>query len=295
MVNRLQEQGKVKIGFIGAGKVGFTLGKFLALNGMCISGYCSRSMESARSAARFVGGECFLLPSELVHASDIVFLTVPDDALHPVYGQIRDLDLRGKILCHCSGSLSAAEIFSDLAEKGASCCSVHPLFPVNNPRESYRTVGSAVFCLEGDEPALGTCRRMLEDAGVRVRLIEPRFKTLYHAACVFSSNCLCALVNTSCELLARCGFDRDDARESLAPLIRSSMERLSTAGPAAALTGPVERGDAATIRKHLQVLPEEDRELYRQLGMALVKLAREKHPDKTYTEVLDVLCGTEKN
>ena len=88
-----ESQNGIRIGFVGAGKVGFSMGKFFALGGLNVSGYFSRSVQSAREAADFTGSSCFESLGELVAASDAVFITVPDGAITRVYEQLCAYDL----------------------------------------------------------------------------------------------------------------------------------------------------------------------------------------------------------
>ena len=77
----------MKIGFIGAGKVGFSLGRYFAENGIFITGYYSKELQSATEAARFTKSRTYDNMAELVGDSDVIFLTVPDSAIKEVYDQ----------------------------------------------------------------------------------------------------------------------------------------------------------------------------------------------------------------
>ncbi len=112
----------MKIGFFGAGKVGFSLGKYFSDNGLSVTGYYNRNKESALEAANFTGTKCFDSPEELINESDCIFLTVSDGAIKSVYDSIKSPMLSGKMLCHCSGSLSAEEAFPDIESFGACSC-----------------------------------------------------------------------------------------------------------------------------------------------------------------------------
>ena len=93
-------------------------------------------------------------------------------------------------------------------------------------------------------------------------------------------NLMCALVQESVALLRGCGFSQREALDALAPLMRANLAHLLQVGPQQALTGPVERGDTATVAKHLACLTGEDaRQVYRGASRMLVELARNKHPD----------------
>ena len=169
----------MKIGFIGAGKVGFTLGKYFAVNGMKLSGYCSSSEASAREAADFTGSVYYKTADELIEASDVIFLTVPDGAIKEVYLSLPHDKLKGKQLCHCSGALSSKDAFPGINEYGAEGTSIHPLFPVSSKYDSYKVICSAFFCIEGD--CAEEWSRIFSDMGNPVRIIDSGIKIKYLA------------------------------------------------------------------------------------------------------------------
>ena len=280
----------VRIGFIGAGKVGFSMGKFFAQGGLTVSGYYSRSSQSAREAAAFTNSTCFQTLADVVAASDALFITVPDGAIAGVYQQLRAYDLSGKQICHCSGSLSAAEVFPDLAEAGATGYSLHPLFPVSSKTESYKELPGAFFCIEGSAEHLDEWKQRIEALGPEAQVIPGAAKKRYHAACVMSSNLVCALVQQSLDMLVSCGFDEDTALSAITPLVRANMDHIIEHGPIEALTGPIERNDVTTVAAHLRCFERAaERELYRSASRKLVEVARRRHPEADYTHMLETL------
>lgn len=282
------------IGFIGAGKVGFSLGKLFEASGIHVTGYYSRHVEDAREAAEFTGSTVFYDLETVVEKSNIIFITVPDGEIGRVYTQLADYDLQNKQICHCSGSLTAAEVFPDLAGRGAYGYSIHPLFPVSSRYESYRDLAGAFFCLEGDEKYLSEWEQRLRSIAAGVRIIANNDKVKYHAACVVSSNLVCALWGESLRLLSECGFTEEEAGIALAPLATANLNRLIEVGPAQALTGPLERADVGTIEKHLECFETNtEREMYRTLSLLLLREAKEKNPNRDYAKVNDVLGGIE--
>lgn len=278
----------MNIGFIGAGKVGFSLGKYLSVNGIGLSGYYSRNLRSAEEAAEFTGSKTFSTPGELIRESTVIFITVPDGAITDVFNNIRELGISGKLICHCSGALSAGEAFTDIASTGAYGLSVHPLFPVSSKYDSYKELRNAFFCLEGDRA--DEWRDILTSLGNPVRIIDGSVKVRYHAACTISSNLVCALVAESVSLLKECGFTADEALQALRPLAMSNMSKVFEAGPVSALTGPVERNDVLTVSKHLKCFgTDEERELYTAVSRKLTEVASEKHPETDYSELRKLL------
>ena len=277
-----------KIGFIGAGKVGFTLGKYFSMNGIALSGYFSRSESSAKEAAAFTCSQYFTETDKLIAESSVIFLTVPDGAINDTYASLHRELLNGKQLCHCSGALSAEEAFPEIAKYGAKGTSVHPLFPISSRTVSYKELGSAFFCIEGD--CADEWSRILSDLGNPVRIISSSVKSRYHAACSIASNLVCGLIRESAELLETCGFSEKEALEALRPLAMSNIRRVFEVGPTAALTGPVERNDAATVKKHISCLNGEiNTELYRAVSRKLTEMAQERHPESDHTEMTNIL------
>ena len=280
----------MKIGFIGAGKAGLCLGNFFVQGGVQVTGYWSRHRESAQEAALLTGTKQYDTPEALVQDSDALFLTVPDAAISAVFAQLRALPISEKQICHCSGAMTAGEAFPGIGQTGAYGYSIHPLFPISSKYEAPGNLAGAFFCLEGDGPHLAHWQALLGSLGPEVRVIPAEAKVRYHAACAISSNLMCALLQQSLELLETCGFSGPDALRALAPLMRSNLDHLLRDGPVAALTGPVERGDATTVERHLTCFSDDDaRALYRAASNKLVQLARRKHPDRDFLRLEELL------
>lgn len=271
----------MRTGFIGAGKVGTSLGKLFSENGIRVIGYYSRHIESAREASLFTNTLCYDDTEKLIQDSDTIFLTVPDGVIAEVFQSIRKFDIGGKVIAHCSGSLSAQEAFQGIEETGARGISVHPLFPVSDRFSVWQELTDAFFCLEGDEEKVKCWDEMLISAGLKVKRLLPGTKVTYHAACAVVSNLVCALAAESLKLMHRSGFTQEEALLALAPLMRSNLEHILESGPAAALTGPVERNDISTVEKHLRCFDSKnERMIYALLSQELVLLAKERHPER---------------
>lgn len=274
----------MRAGFIGAGKVGFTLGKYLAEKGVCVTGYYSRSSASAEEAADFTKTRYYEDIASITEDSDTLFITVPDGAIGDVWDDMRNLPIENKNICHCSGSISSTAFF-DAPDKGAYRYSIHPLYAISSKYESYQSLANAHFTIEGSPENLGKIKGLFSGLGNQVTVIEAESKQRYHAAAVMVSNQIAALIDVGAELLTGCGFTRKDAEEALSPLILGNVQAVCQAGPEKALTGPVERCDTATVAGHLAVLPQPAGELYRLLSQRLVEIAKRKHPDRNFDEL----------
>lgn len=283
----------MKTGFIGAGKVGCSLGKYLCTHGVKVAGYYDRDTEAASDAAQFTKTTRYDTAETLAADCDVLFITVPDGLIRPVFLNLMKgceaaprSTLEGKFLCHCSGSLSSREVFQGIEAAGAFGYSVHPLFAVSDRHETWRELDGAFFSLEGDPAHIDDMSAFLAKAGLTFQIIDPSSKTKYHLAAVYASNLICGLIGEAGQLLQECGFGEEDALRALTPLIAGNVEHALEVGPVRALTGPVERGDVTTLRKHLSVCESsEDAQLYRLLSKKLVRLAKEKHPERDYTEL----------
>lgn len=274
----------MKIGFIGAGKVGFCLGKYFSEHNFEVTGYYSRNPHSALQAAEFTGTMSFNDIDSIVEASDTLFLTVPDGTLPEIWDCIGKLSIRNKIICHCSGSLSSA-VFSNIDNHNAYGYSIHPLFGINDRFNSHKELKHALFTLEGSEGRLYEMQMLLKQLGNPVQVILPENKARYHCAAVFASNLVIALAQTGIELLKGCGFDERSAGLALSPLMAGNIENIVRQGTIQALTGPVERGDVETVARNLSCLSGSDRQIYLLLSQKLLALAKQKKPGYSYIEL----------
>lgn len=280
----------MKVGFIGAGKAGCSLGKYLRLHGTEVSGYYSKHDVSAKQAAEFTQTRAFDSLEQIVQMSDFLWLTTPDDQIALVWEDLRKLPLAKKCMGHCSGSLSS-EVFDGRHGSSVYGCSIHPLAAFCDKEHSYQALADAVFTVEGDTAVVDNIRQWLEQMGNRVQVIGTEKKSLYHCAAVTVSNHVAALFQSGVDMLVACGFDRIQAAEALGPLLRNNGNNLIAKGLPEALTGPVERGDRGTILAHLEQLPEPDASLYRKLSARLLPVAQAKHPERDYTDLQSMMEG----
>ena len=285
----------MKIGFIGAGRVGTSLGTYLIENGQCVTGYYSRSSDSAASAAAFTDTKAYDDIAMLINDSDVIFITVPDSVITQVYRQLAGYGINGKVLCHCSGAMTADEAFPEISSYGAAGLSIHPALAVSSRTESYKELAGAFFCIEGDEKNCDIWRDLLSSMGNTVKLIDSGSKTKYHAACSIASNLVCMLIDESVGLLGECGFSEEEALSALRPLASANMEKVLSAGAVKALTGPVERNDTGTVEKHINCISDKvSRDMYKAAALRLVQTAGRKNPGTDYSAMTEMLSRKEE-
>lgn len=279
----------MNIGIIGAGKVGVSVGRYLKDNNIQISGFYDIDSDNAAFAAQFTQTDCFSDLEELVKVSDTLFITTPDNVIGSVWDCIKNnMSVQNKIVCHFSGALSS-DVFTDSQSTGAGVCSVHPMLAFSDKLTSYRIPANTFFAIEGEETAVSAVKSLFESLGNTVCRIEKSKKSLYHTAASVLSNEIVALIDMGYSLLEQCGFSRDDAVGATRNLVSGNVKSVLENGCVNALTGPVERNDLQTVKKHVESLQGEDRQIYILLAKRLVKLAKEKNEDRDYGEMSEFL------
>lgn len=279
----------MNIGIIGAGKVGVSVGRYLKDNNIQISGFYDINSDNAAFAAQFTQTDCFSDLEELVKLSDTLFITTPDGVIGSVWDCIRNnMSVKNKIVCHFSGALSS-DVFTDSQSTGAGVCSIHPMLAFSDKLTSYRIPANTFFAVEGDETAVSALKSLFESLGNTVCRIDKSKKSLYHTAASVLSNELVALLDMGYSLLEQCGFSRDDAVKATQNLVSGNVKSVLENGCVNALTGPVERNDLQTVKKHVENLQGEDRQIYILLAKRLVKLAKAKNEDRDYRDLSEFL------
>ena len=282
----------MEIGIVGAGRVGCSIGKYLKEHGAAVAGYYSKSRESVEFAATFTNTAAFPSLGELVEAVSMIFITTPDDEIRPVWEKIAGQPIRGKIICHFSGSLSS-DVFLNREKRGFYACSFHPMYAFSDKFTSYKQLNQVMFTAEGDKEALAELCPLLERLGNPVFVIKGKKKERYHAAASLISNMMIGLYQMGIDMLVDCGFSETEARSLVKPLVEGNIQHLLGTSPEQALTGPIERGDVETIKKHLAQLTDREHQVYIGLGRTLTEVAERKNPHKDYAVIEELLRADE--
>ena len=280
----------MNIGFIGAGKVGVSLGKYFTINKLTVVGYYSEFSKCALEAAEFTNSKAFSSMEDLICVCNVIFITTPDDTIPIIWDKIQHLNLKDKILCHTSGSLSS-EVFKNISNCSAYGYSIHPMYAFSDKFNSYKNLKTACFSIEGDFKHLHSLKELFEGFGNKVIVINKDNKALYHLASVTVSNLVLSLINVGCGYLSNCGLNENEALGALMPLIQNNIDNLKLKDFSSALTGPIDRNDLGTVEKHLLVIPEEHEDVYKTLSLNLAKISKEKHINKNYSNLEKLLGG----
>lgn len=276
---------QAQIGFIGAGRVGTALGKYLSMHKLSISGYYSRRESSARESAEIVGTRYFLEVSDLIKESNLLFLTVSDHQIETVWNQIKTIVPQEMVICHCSGVYSS-QIFSE----NVFAYSIHPLCAISQKEDSWQLLKKSVFTIEGHAKYFDEIVQTFQGFGNIVCTISAKDKFKYHCAAVMASNQIIALLSMAESLLVECGFEQEIAQKMIGVLAEGNLENIKKQGFVQALTGPVERNDVETVRHHLQAISKKQADVYRILSRQLVEIAQQKNPERDYENMKQVLA-----
>ena len=268
------------LNLVGAGHVGRALGRLFAAGGaFTVQDVLTRNAASAREAVDFIGAGQACTTLAQMRPARVWMLAVGDDAIVPAcealatHGQ-----LAGAIVFHCSGAKASGELQAARAA-GAHVASVHPVRSFADP-QAVAADFAGTFCgIEGDQEALALLEPAFAAIGARLVRIDPTAKTVYHAAAVFASNYLVTVVDAALRAYEAAGVPASVARELARPLATEALVNVFRLGPEAALSGPVARGDFATVARQQQAVMRWDAatgRLYEALVPPTAELARRK-------------------
>jgi predicted short-subunit dehydrogenase-like oxidoreductase (DUF2520 family) len=227
----------------------------------------------------------------------VVVLAVPDGAVHEVAGVIAALGSPGPacVALHLSGALPAGALTA-LDERGYAVGSLHPLQTVAEPAHGAERLRGSFFAFEGDAAARRAAAEIVRAAAGRMLEVHAEDKARYHAACVFASNYVVACAAVATRLLAdAAGIGEEEAAHALRPLWGGAVSNLEQLGPTAALTGPVRRGDIETVRAHLGALEGSTLDLYAELALEAVRIARRAGLNETAAASIERAIGESKS
>ena len=267
---------KLKLGFIGAGRAGTGLATGFARAGRDVVAVASRSIASAQALVKRVRGARACAPQEVADRADLVFLTVPDDAIERVASSIRWR--AGSACVHCSGAADL-DALKKAAADGALTGGFHPLHMFGEPGESPDALAGCAIALAGPDALLKKLERLARSLGAKPLRLPEGGRALYHAAANFSGAFVIALVQETIALWKKLGIAEADALAALLPLLRGTVDNVERLGAAGGLGSAVARGDVGTIRRHLDALAKnapDSLELYRILSLRTIPLALAK-------------------
>ncbi|MGQ0837155.1 Rossmann-like and DUF2520 domain-containing protein [Actinokineospora sp.] len=270
---------RLAIGVVSAGRVGAVLGAALARAGHTVIGAAAVSRASLARAEVLLPGVAIRPPDEVAALADLVLLALPDDALP---GMVRGLAAAGalrpgQIVVHTSGA-HGVDVLAPAAELDALALALHPVMTFTGRAEDLERVAACSFgvtAADGEEAAWSVAEALVVEMGAEPVRVPEASRPLYHTALAHGANHLVTLVGEAASLLAAAGVGSPE--RLLGPLLSAALDNALRHGDRA-LTGPVARGDAGTVRKHVAVLAEHAPDMlpaYRALAARTAYRARE--------------------
>jgi predicted short-subunit dehydrogenase-like oxidoreductase (DUF2520 family) len=243
---------RLRVGVLGTGRVGSTLGAALRRAGHEVVAATGVSEQSRQRAERLLPGVPLRPADEVVAVAELVVLAVPDDVLRPLVAGLAETGAwqAGQLAAHTSGAQGIG-VLDPAAARGVLPLALHPVMTFAGRPEDLDRLAGAAWGVTADDALRPVAESLvLEMGGEPVWVPEPA-RGLYHAALTIASNHLVTLVSDALSLLGDAGV-AEPARLT-APLLSASLDNVLRLGDAA-LTGPVSRGDAATVAAHVATL-----------------------------------------
>ena len=282
---------------IGPGRLGSTLIAALDRAGLTVSAVGVHEEDETG----FGGGPARVRVVDAALEADAWWLAVPDDDIFAVAGQLASAlpgarrSGRAPLAIHSSG-LGSLHLLKPLHEAGVSTLCLHPLQTFAGDRRADVLEGVPCAVTAWDEKIAALGDELAGRLGMQPFRLADERKTLYHLAAAVACNLLVALESDAAKLMSE-ATGREDGSALLAPLLRTTVENLAARGPAGALTGPVARGDVATVRAHLRLLDRQAPRVasaYRALSLEALALAAPRLDDECVRAFKSILSGEAK-
>lgn len=286
---------------VGAGPVATALAGALRLGGVPVLGLWARRAAPARAAGSTAGVAAFSsAPPDILLETEVVILAVRDQVITEVARTLLGTGLINKrhVLLHCAGVASAKELLGPVAAQVAGIGTLHPLSAIADGKISMRALKGTVFGIEGDEVGRTTAGKLVSAMSGVVLALDGAQMAAYHAAAALASNYIVATLDAAAAVLASTGVAPDKAAQALIPLAEGALRNIAAHGTTGGLTGPVRRGDPATVQRHLEAIRDRPElvEVYRVLARRAVDIAGRIEgrdaPDRAGLEAIRALLAT---
>ncbi len=241
-----------KLGFIGAGKVGTALAVRLSGKGYPVAAVYDVNSEAAQNFAEAISG-CKVVSKtqDVADAADLVFITTTDNLITTVANEVKWR--AGQSAVHCSGANTVALLES--AQKAGALVGVfHPGQSFADKKQAIENIPGATFDIEAEEPLLSTFKELATALDGYWIEIKPEDKPVYHVAVEFTSLFVMLLFRLAAQMMQTMDIPTEQAARVALPMLRGTANIIETFGTSRPLTGPADRGDDETIKKHIDGL-----------------------------------------
>jgi predicted short-subunit dehydrogenase-like oxidoreductase (DUF2520 family) len=271
---------KDTVALLGLGKVGTAVGHLLKAAGYPIVAVADQSSAAIEKGIPFTGGHACQKLSEAAAAATCIIITTTDDAIASVCREIVDNGAvqAGNKVIHMSGA-GGLDLLTPAHQAGAYVASIHPIQSFADVEGAIVNIPGSTFGITADDELQDWAIAFVEMLGGFPFFIQETDKALYHAAACMASNYLTTLMHMVEATYQALGLSREEAIRAFWPLVRGTLLNIKARGTVEALTGPIARGDAGTIEKHLHALRETMPALfnaYCELGLMTVDIALQK-------------------
>lgn len=265
---------------IGAGKVGTAVGLLLQQAGVQITAVTAKNPEHAKDAAQVLGARPFVDNAAAARQGTLVLITTGDNAIASV---VQDLAAQkaisaGQYVIHMSGALPLS-VLTPAAAAGATIGCAHPLQSFASVEHAARAIPGSYFGVTAGPGAQDILHALVDALGGHAVTVPDSAKAIYHAAATVASNYLVAVEDIAMALMTSAGFDDTSALEALYPLMIGTLENVRMYGTTRSLTGPIARGDVATVNAHIEALTTARPDcitLYQLLGLQTLEIAKRR-------------------
>ena len=264
MVNTLAESDepwtekppRLDVGVVGTGRAGSVIGAALKRAGHQVKACTAVTDLSKLRAEALLPGVAILSIEETVADRDLILLSIPDDVLAQVVSGLAATNAvsPGTFVLHLSGRYGI-DILRPLTELGCLPLALHPVMTFTGTSIDLNRLSACPFGVTTHPTLRPVAETLVMEMGGEPVWVPEASRSLYHAALTFGANNLMTLVNQTSELLESAGITNPEAL--VAPLLSASLDNALRNGDSA-LTGPIARGDAETVREHLRVLANFD-------------------------------------
>ncbi len=266
----------VRLGFIGAGRLGTALAWSLAEHGCHVVAAASRSQSACERLTARISLCRIASPQEIADACDLIFITTPDTVIR----QVADaLNWRGRTgVVHCS-AVTEVSVLDKAARDGALTGGFHPLQTFADPGAAAHALPGSTITIEAEGPLNSVLVKLATRLGCAINHLPPGARARYHAAAGYGAQFIHVLLREAVKIAQSWGMSEEETVRAFLPMLRGTLTAIESGGLAGSMPGPVSRGDVASIAKHilaLQALNSEILDLYRELCRRTIPLAKER-------------------
>ncbi|HOP85679.1 MAG TPA: DUF2520 domain-containing protein [Syntrophorhabdaceae bacterium] len=285
---------KIKIGIIGAGKVGVSLSFVMLKKGFNVVAISDNEQDALNNAHRYLGSKGNIIFTKdnfyVLKLSDVIILAIQDRLIKDVAGELysKAEKLIDKVIVHTCGSL-ASDVLKPLDEKGAMLGVIHPLQTFPDIESAIKVIPETYFFIEASGKAKDILGFIGKKIGKETVFIKGQHMVLYHLSAVFVCNLLCALLYLGESIMKNIDIEL----APFFPIIKATLNNIEKKGPLYSLTGPIVRGDVETVLSHLKAIEDEKliKLVYKDLSMIAARMAKERKAidEKTYKKIEEIL------